>query len=32
MTSVVLFLMFTVLPAIELWLIITVGEQVGATW
>lgn len=30
MTSVVLFLMFTVLPAIELWLIITVGEQVGA--
>jgi UPF0716 protein FxsA len=30
MTSVVLFLMFTVLPAIELWLIITVGERVGA--
>ncbi len=30
MTSIVLFLMFTVLPAIELWLIIRVGEQVGA--
>ncbi len=30
MTSVVLFLMFTVFPALELWLIITVGEQVGA--
>lgn len=30
MTSIILFLMFTVLPALELYLIILVGEQLGA--
>lgn len=31
MTAVVLFLMFTVLPAIELWTIVKVGSVFGAT-